>query len=258
MKLCAGALVVLAVLFGASACGSGHPASGPSTDGSYAWQPVPGGPALACSLNYRLAAGERIDYGGHPYFCKLPAPVARDGRGGVDFFGPTTVAAGSVPLGPHAQRIYINVFTPRPAVLRVDFGDGTHWQRAVAVKPGGENVNVVHSYAPTSHAFLLVTLRDKSGYLAVEGEGPFRAPLAGPRTRYCTYIADGKGGTLSATKSLPCATAEQLYSSYNSNYPHGAPHGYHCRESGLPPWGSDVNVVSCTSGTRAFVFTSNP
>lgn len=246
-------LVVLgALLLGASACGSGH--AGPSKDGSYAWQPVPGGPSLVCSLNYHQEAGERIDYGGHPYFCELPEPVAQDGKGGVDFFGPTTVSAGSVPLRPHQVRIYINVFTPRPAVLRVDFGDGKHWQRAVAASRRGDNFNVVHSYAPTPDAFLLVTLRDKSGYLAVEGEGPFRAPLAGPRTRYCTHEGDGKGGTLSATTSLTCAQAERLYSALRRN----ELRGYRCRSYWLGPYGSDVGVESCTSGNRAFVYTSVP
>ena len=255
MKNRAGALVVGAFLLGASACGSGHTApSVPSKDGAYAWQPVSGAPSLVCSLRYRRAADERIDYGGHEYFCKLPAPVDVHGRGGVDFFGPTTAAAGSVPLGPHQLRIYMNVFTDHPAVLRVDFGDGTHWERAMAANRRGVFVNVVHRYAPTPRAFLLVTLRDKAGYLAVEGEGPFHAPLGGPRTRYCSYEEDGKGGALTATESLTCANAERLYAAYRRS----ALRGYRCREYGLGPSGSDVGVVSCTNAGRAFVYTSVP
>ena len=213
-----------------------------------------GAPSLVCSLRYRRAAHELVDYRGRGYFCKLPAPVDVHGRGGVDFFGPTTAAAGSVPLGPHQLRIYMSVFSDHPAVLRVDFGDGTHWERKVAANRRGKSVDVVHSYAPTRHAFLLVTLRDKAGYLAVEGEGPFRAPLAGPRTRYCAYEAEGKGGTLTATKSLTCAKAERLYAAYRRN----KLRGYRCRGYGLGPLGSDVGVESCTNGGRAFVYTSVP
>ena len=255
MKNRAGALVVGTLLIGASACGSGHTASSaPSKDGSYAWQPVHGAPSLVCSLRYRQAAHELIDYGGRQYFCELPAPADVHGQGGVDFFGPTTAAAGSVPLGPHQLRIYMNVFTDHPAVLRVDFGDGTHWERTVAAKRRGEEVNVVHRYAPTPRAFVLVTLRDKAGYLAVEGEGPFRAPLAGPRTRYCSYERDRKGGTLTATESLTCAEAERLYSSYRR----GKLRDYRCRRYGLGPSGSDVGVESCRNGGRTFVYTSVP
>ena len=254
MKHRASALALGALLLGASACGSGHAApSVPSKNASYAWQPIPGGPSLVCSLGYGRML---IDYGGHAYGCRLPAPTDSHGQGGVDFFGPTTTAAGPVPLGPHALRIYMNVYADHPATLRVDFGDGTHWQRSVAAKPRGEFINVVHSYAPTPHAFILVTLRDKAGYLAVEGEGPFHAPLAGPRTRYCSYVSNGKGGTLTATPSLSCAEAKRLFSRYV--YPGGKIHGYRCRAYGLGPYGSDVGVESCTSGRRAFVYTSVP
>ena len=199
---------------------------------------------------------ERIDWRGRPYFCKLPDGAQHPRFAYIDFFGPSTTAAGPVPLKPHQLRLHINFSAPHEAVLRVDFGDGTHWQRTVTQQTPA--VDVVHTYAPTPHAFLLVTLRDKTGYLAVEGEGPFRAPLNGPRTRYCAYIADGKGGTLSATTSLSCATAERLDARYASSWPGHPPPGYHCSHSGLPPWGSDTEVDTCTNGSRAFVYTSNP
>src|SRR5436309_9794502 len=148
MRYRAGALAFVAVLFGASACGSGHAApSVPSKNGSYAWQPIAGGPSLVCvSWNSaaHIGAHSLIDFKHHAYYCKLPTPTDRHGHGGIDFFGPTTTAAGAVPLGPHALRIYMNVSTPRPAVLRVDFGDGTHWQRTVT---RSQFLNVVHSYA---------------------------------------------------------------------------------------------------------------
>jgi len=254
MKCRAGALVFLAVLFGATACG-GAP-NAPSTNGSYAWRPVPGGPSLVCSVRFDIA-GQRIDYKGAPYYCTLPSP-ASDKSATIDFFGPSTVAAGPVPLRPHQVRLHMDVFTRYPAVLRVDFGDGTHWQRSV--KPGEPAIDVVHTYAPTPDAYILATLRDKTGYLAVEGEGPLSVPLQTPRTRYCTTIAAGKGGTLSATATLSCADAERLYAHYRevSAGAQGAPSGYHCDASGLPPYGSDIGVETCTNGTRAFVFTSNP
>ncbi len=252
MKYRVGALVLLAVLFGATACGSGRPApTVPSKSDSYAWQPVAGGPSLVCTSNWNTPAPVQIDFRSRPYFCKLPAPTDRHGRAGIDFFGPTTTAAGPVPLGPHALRIYMNVWTPRPAVLRVDFGDGAHWQRAV---PRGQSqfFNVVHGYAPTENAFILVTLRDKTGYLAVEGEGPFRAPLPGPRPRYCSRVTNGKGGWLTATTSLTCTEAERLFAESETSHPHG----YRCVETGLGPWGSDTGVYTCRRGTREFVYTT--
>lgn len=262
MKLRAAALLLVSVLISASACASGQPVSSttPSKNGAYAWHPIAGAPALVCSLRLPFAVRNLVDYRGRPYFCKLPKPADRHGRGGIDFFGPTTAAAGAVPLGPRQQRIYMNVFATRPAVLRVDFGDGAHWERAVPANPNGERFDVVHSYAATTHAFILVTLRDKTGYLALAGEGPFRAPLAGPRTRFCAYESDGKGGTLTATPALSCAKAGRLYSGYNRTpyRVHSTYRGYECRASGLPPWGSDVGAVSCTRGSRAFIFTSVP
>ena len=265
MKLRAGALIFVVVLFGASACGSARPASShtgtshtgtshtrPSTNASYAWQPIAGGPSLVCSKGFRAITG-MIDWKGHPFYCKLPSPVHRAAGAGIDFTGPTTVSATRVPLQPHQLRVHISFGAPAPAVLRVDFGDGSHWQRSVTPSPA--SVDVVHTYAPTPRAIILVTLRDKTGYLALEGIGPFRAPVAGPRTRYCAYIADGKGGRLSATPSLTCAQAKALFA--RVTYPHGSPPGYRCRTVGLPPWGSDAGVTTCTNGARAFLFTTN-
>jgi hypothetical protein len=141
----------------------------------------------------------------------------------------------------------------RPAILLQAAESGS----SLGIRRDRLHRPVVHTYEPTPNAFILVTLRDKAGYLALEGIGPLRAPLSGPRTRECAYIGEGKGGRVSATPSLPCAQAERLYRHYASNYPPGNPRGYRCRSYGLPPWGSDAGVTSCTSGARAFVFTSN-
>jgi hypothetical protein len=192
-----------------------------------------------------------VDYRGRFYLCKLPAPADPHAHAGVDFFGPSTVAAGSLPLKPHQLRITVNVFTRRPALLEVEYGDGTSWQRAVS---RDHTFDLIHSYADTRSSYFLATLRDKAGYLGITGEGPFRGPPPGPRPRYCTYEAEGKGGRLSATTSLTCSEAEKLFSALS---PHAKVRGYHCRESGLPPSWSDTGVITCTSGPRTFVFTSN-
>jgi hypothetical protein len=243
-------LVTAGLLATLSACGSGGRPVAPSKNASYAWQPVTGGPRLVCTVSSQ-SFHQFVGYEGRMYVCKVPAPADKRGGGSVDFFGPTTVAAGSIPLAPGRLRLEIVVFAPRAALLRVDFGDGTHWQREVM--PGNRTVNVVHDYRPGD--FLLVTLRDKDGYLAAEGEGPLGAPTPGPRTRYCGRVTEGKGGTLSATPSLGCAEARKLFAAIS---PRGKLSGYRCRESGLPPEWSDVFLDTCTRGSRALVFTSNP
>lgn len=250
MKALGVLLAAAGLLATLSACGSGSSPVAPSENASYAWQPVTGGPRLVCAANSQ-SFHEFVGYEGRMYVCKVPAPADKRGGGSVDFFGPTTVAAGSIPLAAHQLRLEIVVFTRRGAVLRVDFGDGTHWQREVT--PGNRTINVVHDYRPGD--FLLATLRDKNGYLAAEGEGPLRAPTPGPRTRYCGRVTEGKGGTLSATPSLTCAAARKLFASIS---PRGKLSGYRCRQSGLPPEWSDVGLYTCTSGYRALVFTSNP
>lgn len=250
MKALGVLLAAAGVLATLSACGSGGRPMVPSKNASYAWRPVTGGPGLVCAANSQ-SFHQFVGYEGRMYVCKVPAPADKRGGGSVDFFGPTTVAAGSTPLAPNRLRLEVVVFAPRAAVLRVDFGDGTHRQRDIT--RGNRIVNVVHDYKPGD--FLLVTLRDKDGYLAAEGEGPLRAPTPGPRTRYCGRVTEGKGGTLSATPSLTCAEARKLFAAVS---PRGKLNGYRCRESGLPPEWSDVGLYTCTSGSRAFVFTTNP
>ncbi len=223
----------------------------PSNNGSYAWRPLPGVPPLVCGAD-QAAYPEFLDYRGRFDLCKLPAPAdPHTGLGGVDFLGPTTVAAGSAPLRPHELRFRLDVFTRRPAVLKVDYGDGTTWHHTVT---GNHTFNLIHSYPPTRSFYFFVSLRDKVGYLSVSGVGPFRGPPPGPRPRYCGYEAAGKGGTLSATALLTCSAAQKLFSALS---PRGKLSGYRCRNSGLPPAWSDVNVITCTSGLRSFVFTSN-
>jgi len=245
-----------------AACGSTHrTAAGchvsrtcPSTNGSYAWRPLQGASALVCftaSGDVPRAFDHFVDYRGRFYDCKLPAPVDRRTQAGLDFFGPTTIAEGSVPLKPHQLRITVDVSTRRPALLKVEYGDGTSWQRTVR---GDRTFNLVHSYARTRSSYFLASLRDKVGYLGITGEGPFRGPPPGPRPRYCAYEATGKGGRLSATTSLTCSEAQRLFGALS---PRGKLRGYRCRERGLPPSWSDTGVITCTSGPRTFVFTSN-
>lgn len=265
MRNSTGALVLVALTLGTPACAGGRAAPSvsssaagchasrtcPAGDGSYAWRPPGSRVALVCGGSSR-AFDQFFDYRGRFDMCKLPAPADRGAQGGTDFFGPSTVSAGPVPLKQHQLRIEVNVGTRRPAVLEVDYGDGTHLQRAVS---RSETLDLVHAYARTGSYYLVVSLRDRAGYLSVEGEGPFHGPAPGPRTRYCAYESSGKGGTLSATESLTCSMAQKLFSSIAAG---GRVRGYRCRNSGLPPAWSDVGVETCTRGTRAFVFTSNP
>jgi hypothetical protein len=162
-------------------------------------------------------------------------------------------AAGSVPLKPHQLRFTLDVLTRRSVVLKVNYGDGTTWQRTVT---RNHTFNLIHRYPRTRSSYFFVSLRDHAGYLNVSGIGPFRGPPPGPRTRYCAYEAEGKGGTLSATTSLTCSRAEKLFSALSPQFPPKLS-GYRCRPGGLPPAWSDVNTITCTSGPRTFVFTSN-
>jgi hypothetical protein len=193
-----------------------------------------------------------VDYRGEGFECRVPAPRDVHARGSIDFFGPQTVAAGSIPLRQDELRLTIDVDAGRQEVLRVDWGDGTHWQRPVA---GSRSFDLTHAYARTRAYYLLVSLRDTVGYVAVEGVGPFRAPAPGPRARRCRYEDWGKGWTLSASEALTCAQAEKLFSEYRRR---GKLAGYRCRSSSLPPFGSDVGVETCVDGPRLFVLTSNP
>src|SRR5258708_1248077 len=227
----------------------------PANDGSYAWRPVGGGAALVC----RSAAGggptafdQLFDYRGDGYLCRLPAPSDPRARGSIDFFGPQTVSAGPAPLKQDELRLTIDVAATRPGVLRVEWGDGTYWQRTVT---RSRSFDLTHPYRRTETYYLLVSLRDKVGYVAMEGVGPFRGPAPGLRARYCRYEAWGKGWTLAASESLTCVAAQKLFSAYRRE---GKLVGYRCRESGLPPYGSDVGVETCVNGSRLFVLTSEP
>lgn len=263
MKI-AGALALVVATLTVSACASGHGAavattpSGsagchanrtcPALHGSYAWRPARSPVSLVCGVSDKYH--QFVDYRGHFYLCELPIPGDPHAHDGVDFNGPTTVAAGPVPLKPDQLRFTVFVSTRRPAELRVFWGDGTHWQRRVT---RNRTFNLVHAYPRRSTSYFLVTLRGKAGYLGVSGVGPFRGPPPGPRTRYCAYIQEGKGGVLSASESLPCSTAKKLFATDTR----GKVRGYRCHEAGLPPAWSDAAIETCIDGPRAFVFTTN-
>jgi len=231
----------------------------PAKDGSYAWRPVPGsaGPSLTCysaltTLQPPAEFNQLVDYGRAGYECRLPAPRDPRGHGSIDFFGPQTVAAGPIPLKQNELRLTIDVSGMRSDLLRVDWGDGRSWQRALGRT---QSFELTHAYARGKTYYLLVTLRDAAGYVAVEGVGPFHAPVPGPRARRCRFENWGKGWTLSASRALTCAQAQRLFSIYRRG---GKLVGYRCRSSGLPPYGSDVGVETCVKGPRLFVLTSVP
>ena len=231
----------------------------PAKDGSYPWQPLltSAGLALTC---YSVFTGPQrpaefnqlVDYGGAGYECRLPAPSDPHGHGSIDFFGPQTVAAGSVPLRQDELRLSIDVSGGRSDVLRVDWGDGTSWQTSLG---GAVSFELKHSYARSRTYYLLVTLRDAVGYVAVEGVGPFQAPTPGPRARRCQFEDWGKGWTLSASKALTCPEAQTLFNAYRRR---GKLAGYRCSSGWLPPFGSDVGVYTCVKGASLFVLTSVP
>lgn len=227
----------------------------PAKDGSYSWRPLAGAAPLVC---YSALAGapaafdQLLDFRGAGYLCRLPAPRDMRVHGSIDFFGPQTVSAGPVPLKQDELRLTIDAIGRQSDVLQVDWGDGASWQRALGQT---RFFDITHSYVRTHTYYLLVTLRDQIGYVAVEGVGPFRGPAPGPRARRCRYEAWGKGWTLSASEALTCAEAQQLFSVYRRR---GELVGYRCRSSGLPPYGSDVFVDTCVNGSRLFVLTSNP
>ena len=263
------AVIGLAVAWFAVLCGAGTSALAPeafagsscqttrtcpATDGSYSWQPLAGAPSLVCHsalAGVPAAFGQLVDYRGAGYLCRLPAPADLRAHGSIDFFGPQTVSAGAVPLKQDELRLTIDVSGRQSDVLRVDWGDGTSWQRAVGRT---RSFDLTHSYVRSHTYYLLVTLRDRVGYVAVEGVGPFRGPAPGPRARRCRFEAWGKGWTLSASEALTCAEAQMLFSAYRR----GKLVGYRCRSSWLPPYGSDVGVETCVSGSRLFVLTSVP
>jgi len=227
----------------------------PAKDGSYAWQPVRGGPDIVCraiTSHVPSAFGQLVDYGGGGYLCRLPTPSDPRAHGTIDFFGPQTVSATPLPLKQDELRLTIDVTVTRASILRVDWGDGSHWQRSV-VRSG--SFDVTHEYLHAQTYYLLTSLRDSVGYSAIEGVGPFQRPSPGPRARYCRYEAWGKGWTLSASRSLPCAMAQKLFSAYRQGKKLV---GYRCRASGLPPYGSDTFVETCVDGSRLWVLTSNP
>jgi hypothetical protein len=230
----------------------------PAKDGSYAWQPLRASVGLTLTCHALTGPqppaefNQLVDYGGAGYACQLPNPRDLRAHGSVDFFGPQTVSAGSVPLKQDELRLSINV-SGRPAdILRVAWGDGTSWQRALG---GAGSFELTHSYARTHTYYLLVTLRDLVGYVAVEGVGPFEAPPPGPRARRCRFEDWGKGWTLSASEALTCAQAQTLFASFRRS---GKLAGYRCSDGRLSPYGSDVGVYTCVNGSRLFVLTSVP
>jgi len=227
----------------------------PAKDGSYAWRPVTGGPNLVCravTSSVPATFDQLVDYRRAGYVCRLPTPSDAGAHGSIDFFGPQTVSAGPVPLKQDELRLTIDVALTRPSTLRIDWGDGSHWQRSVV---RSRSFDVTHEYVDEQTYYLLASLRDSVGYSAIEGVGPFGRPSPGPRARYCRYEAWGKGWTLSASESLPCAVAQRLFTAYRKGKKLV---GYRCRASGLPPYGSDTFVETCVDGSRLWVLTSNP
>jgi hypothetical protein len=239
--------------------GMSRHATCPAMDGSYAWQPFPTSVGLTLTCYAALGSpqppsefNQLVDYGGAGYECRLPTPADSRGHGSIDFFGPQTVAAGPVPLKQDQLRLSIDVSGGRSDILRVDWGDGTSWQRALR---GVHSFELTHSYARAHPYYLLVTLRDAVGYVALEGVGPFQSPAPGPRARRCRFEDWGKGWTLSASRALTCAQAQTLFASFRRD---GTLVGYRCSSGWLPPYGSDVGVYTCVKGPRLFVLTSVP